>query len=78
MVIAALAIYLEQKGILGQPEMLLIATITAGFTIIRTVDRATEQKIIAAGVESGQVPAQAVIDIPPLKTDTLSQTTKTK
>lgn len=72
MVIASLAIYLQAKGILGEPEMLLIATITAGFTIVRTIDRATEQKIIAAGVQSGQVPVTAVIAIPPLKTDTLT------
>lgn len=72
MVIAALAIYLQQKGFLGDAEMLLIATITAGFTIVRTIDRATEQPIIAAAVASGEVPASAVIEIPPLKSDTLS------
>ncbi len=39
LVIGALSIYLKAKGIIGEPEMVLIATITAGFTTIRTIDR---------------------------------------
>lgn len=42
LVIGAVSIYLKAKGWIGEPEMLLIATITGGFTIIRTADRATE------------------------------------
>lgn len=42
-VLGAVSLYLKQKGIFGDAEMLLIATITAGFTIVRTVDRATEE-----------------------------------
>lgn len=41
-VIGAASIYLKAKGWIGEPEMLLIATITAGFTVVKTVDRATE------------------------------------
>ena len=71
MIIGALSIYLKSKGWIGEAEMLLIATITAGFTLVRTVDRATEQKIIASAVSSGQITASEVIEIPPSKTDTL-------
>lgn len=42
MVVGAVSIYLKSKGIFGEAEMMLVATITAGFTIIRTADRATE------------------------------------
>ena len=78
MLIGAVSIYLKSKGYLGEAEMLLISTITGGFILVRTADRISEQKIIAAGVESGQVPAATVIEIPPLKSDTLSETTKTQ
>lgn len=50
MVIAAVSVYAQAKGYIGQPEMLLIATITAGFTVVRTVDRATE---VIAAVSTG-------------------------
>lgn len=42
MILTAVSVYLGAKGIIGAPEMLLITTITAGFTIIRTVDRNVE------------------------------------
>lgn len=38
-VIGAVSIYLQKKGIFGDAEMFLIATITAGFTVVRTIDR---------------------------------------
>lgn len=41
-VIGAVSVYLKAKGIFGDPEMILIASITAAFTVVRTVDRATE------------------------------------
>lgn len=43
LVIGAISIYAKTKGWIGEPEMVLIATITGGFTIIRTVDRGTEK-----------------------------------
>ena len=43
LVIGAISIYAQTKGWIGEPEMLLIATITAGFTAIRTLDRAGEK-----------------------------------
>jgi len=61
MIVGAVAVYLQAKGVLGEAEMLLIATITAGFTIVRTADRMSEQKIIAAGVTTGQVSAEEVL-----------------
>ena len=42
MLVGAVALYLKSKGYLGDAEMILIATITGGFTIVRTIDRATE------------------------------------
>ncbi len=42
-VIGALSIYLQSKGFIGDPEMILIATITGGFTVVRTIDRAAEK-----------------------------------
>lgn len=55
LVIGAVSIYLKTKGYIGEPEMVLISTITAGFITVRTIDRATEQKVLAAGVNSGQL-----------------------
>ena len=77
MVIAALAIYAKAKGWFGPDEMNLIASITALFVAVRTIDRATERPIYAAAVVAGQVQAADVIYIPPPKSDTLVVTTKT-
>jgi hypothetical protein len=49
-VIGAVSIYLQTKGFIGQPEMLLIATITAGFTTVRTIDRISDKTVEAAEV----------------------------
>jgi hypothetical protein len=43
MVLGALAIYLTEKGLIGEAEIKLIGTITAGFVGIRTVDRFSEK-----------------------------------
>lgn len=51
-VIAAVSIYLQQKGMLGQEEMQLIASITGGFTIVRTADRVGDKKVEAAKIEA--------------------------
>lgn len=66
-VIAAVAIYAETKLWIGEPEMILISTILGGFVTVRTIDRATEQKILAAGVSSGQLNAEDVTKVPPTK-----------
>jgi len=39
MVILAVGVYLQTKGIIGQPEAILIATISGGFIGIKTLDR---------------------------------------
>ena len=74
LVIGAASIYAKQRGWIGEPEMILIATITGGFTIVRTVDRATEQKITAAAVSTGEVKASTVIKIPPSQADGMGGT----
>ena len=43
LVIGAVSFYLKSKGILGDAEMTLIATIASGFTVIRTVDRTADK-----------------------------------
>jgi hypothetical protein len=65
LVIGAASVYLQAKGFIGEPEMLLIATITSGFIIVKTADRMSEQKVLAAGVSSGQVSAEQATGIPP-------------
>ncbi len=52
-VIAAVSLYLQQKGYIGDAEMLMIATITAGFTTIRTVDRISDKKVEVAEIAAG-------------------------
>jgi hypothetical protein len=48
MVIGAVSIYLQTKGFIGEPEMILVATIMGGFTVVRTVDRIGDKKVEAA------------------------------
>lgn len=43
MVIGSVGYYLQQKGFIGEAEMQLILTITAGFIAVRTVDRTVEK-----------------------------------
>lgn len=43
MIIGALSVYLEAKGWLGEPERNLIATLSAIFITVRTVDRGSEK-----------------------------------
>jgi hypothetical protein len=39
LIIGALSIYLKAKGILGESEMSLIATIMGGFIVVKSVDK---------------------------------------
>jgi hypothetical protein len=39
MVIGALSIYLKAKGIIGDAEMILIATIMGGFVTVKSLDK---------------------------------------
>jgi hypothetical protein len=43
LVIGAISLYLKTNGWIGEPEMVLIATITAGFITVKTVDRVSEK-----------------------------------
>ncbi len=68
LVIGAVAIYLKGKGIIGEPEMQLIATLSAVFITVRTIDKNVgEAKIISAGVSTGNVATEDVANIPPIK-----------
>lgn len=49
-VIGAVSVYLQSKGYIGDPEMMLIATITTGFTIVRTIDRVGDKKVEVAEI----------------------------
>lgn len=44
-----------------------LALLGVQFTIIRTADRASEQKVVAAGVSSGQTNVASVTSIPPVE-----------
>jgi hypothetical protein len=44
--------------------MTLIATITAGFITVKTIDRVSEQKTIAAGITKGSVDVNTLPGIP--------------
>lgn len=43
MLIGALSVYAEAKGWIGEPERNLIATLSAVFITVRTIDRGTEK-----------------------------------
>lgn len=47
-IIGALSIYLQAKGIIGEAEMAFIATIMGAFTVVETIDVSGDKKIIAA------------------------------
>lgn len=42
LIIGALSVYLKTKGWIGDAEMQLIATVSAGFITIKTVDRSVD------------------------------------
>jgi hypothetical protein len=43
LVIGAVTLYLQRRGLIGESEMILIETIVSGFIGIRTVDRLGEK-----------------------------------
>jgi len=43
MIIGAVVLYLQSKGLIGKEEMVLVETIMAGFISVRTVDRLGEK-----------------------------------
>lgn len=42
MIVGAVAVYLKMKGLIGEPEMQLIATLSATFIAVRTIDKFNE------------------------------------
>ena len=71
LVIGALSVYMKLKGWIGEAEMTLIASIMGGFIAVRTVDRYSEQVIVAQAVSTGEVKAEDVIKIPLTQSDNL-------
>ena len=68
MIIGAVSIYLKTKGLIGEAEMVLIATIMAGFITVKTIDKNVgEANIIAAGISTGEVSTEDVTTLPPEK-----------
>lgn len=65
LVIGAIVFYLKTKGLIGEAEMVLVETILAGHITLKTVDRASEQKVVAAGLASGKVDVETINSIPP-------------
>jgi hypothetical protein len=54
MILGAVAIYLKMKNYIGEAEMTLIATITAGFITVKTIDRNLGDK---EGVTTVSIPS---------------------
>lgn len=50
MIAGALSVYLEMKGLIGEPETVLIATVSAIFITVQTVDRFGDKKVEAADI----------------------------
>jgi len=65
LIIGAVSIYLKAKGIFGEPEMMLISTITAGFITVKTIDKLGESKVISAGIAKGSIEATDMVRVPP-------------
>jgi len=63
-VIMAITVYLQTKGIIGDPEMILITTVLGGHVALRTVDRFAEK---SGAVDTGTViapPTPSKVDVP--------------
>lgn len=65
LIIGAVMFYLKAKGWVGESEMILANTILGGFIAIKTIDRVSEQKVLAAGVTKGTVDVGTLSSIPP-------------
>lgn len=50
MIAGALSVYLQMKGWIGEPETVLIATISAVFITVKTVDRFGDKRVEAADI----------------------------
>lgn len=68
LVTGSLSTILIDPNLIAQPWYVTVGKflglVSAGFIAIRTIDRASEQKVVAAGVTSGQVSAANATDIP--------------
>lgn len=64
LVVGAIVLYLQTKGIIGKEEVILLETILGGFVGIRTIDRFAEKN---GAVDTGVViasPTPSKVDVP--------------
>ena len=54
MLAGALSVYLQMKGWIGEAETVLIASVSAIFITIQTVDRFGDKKVEAAEIATGK------------------------
>ena len=64
LLIGAVSFYLKTKGVFGEAEMVLVSTIVAGFTVIKTVDRFGDKQVESSKIMSGIPPEEAVTKPP--------------
>lgn len=62
LVIGAVSMYLQAKGIIGDAEMILIATITSGFIVIKTVDRNTGDAVSKSNMTTVSMPSNTTVN----------------
>jgi hypothetical protein len=72
LVVITLAVYLKAKGWIGEAERDGLITLAGGFITVRTADRMSEQKVIAAGIATGEMKVKAVLPTVPPNTDQLA------
>ncbi len=54
LIVGTVSIYLQAKGIIGEAEMKFIASLCTVFITLRTIDRVSDKKVVAALGEQGQ------------------------
>lgn len=62
LVIGAISMYLQAKGIIGDAEMILIATITSGFIVVKTVDRNTGDAASKSNMTTVSMPSNTTVN----------------
>ena len=64
MVIGAFSIYLQAKGFIGVAETILIASITGGFVVVKTIDRVGDKRVEVAKIAATSASDVAIITQP--------------
>ena len=55
MIVGALSVYAQTKGFIGDPEMVLIATVSASFVVVKTLDRFGDKRVEASSSKSDTI-----------------------